>query len=75
MVLLIRARLDAKVLELMITQVFEHRGTHPVPVSLAFPPGGWEEAYTKLAKECAIDLSMTEAYADVKRFFSGLVFH
>lgn len=74
MVLLINAGLDGKKVENMISEVFEHRGTHQPPTTLGPPPGSWAAAYTKLATECKVAQTITEAYDGVRRFYEKLRF-
>jgi len=53
--------------------VFEHRGTHPFPVTLAPPPGGWAEGFALLARSMpGVPEDMTAAYKKVASFYSDL---
>ncbi len=62
MVLLVRMdTMNKDVLESAIRATFSQRGTHPVPATLPIPPENWNLRFPALARECQIDVSLTEA--------------
>lgn len=54
--------LDVERFRRAIERVFRLRDTHPLPLSLEPPPGGWLQIYSKLANECGIEETLEEAY-------------
>lgn len=48
-----------------IHKIFEYRATHPVPNVIPHPPSNWEPKFKKLAKECRLDLELSQAFEQV----------
>ena len=73
MVLIAKMRsLDLKILQEALKLVFQVRQTHPLPQTLERPPLTWESPYNALAKECALILSLDEAFREVERIYSRM---
>lgn len=69
LILLIRSNaLDSKKIKEALKVVFEHEGTHTLPVTLKPPPAEWEEGFGGLAKECNLSLNLDSAFAEVGTF-------
>jgi hypothetical protein len=51
---------------------FERRGTHPVPAVLEPPPPEWSAPFERLADECRLDRSVTEAFSELWQFYTRL---
>jgi hypothetical protein len=47
---------------------FERRATHPVPDILAPPPDAWVSPFARLAAECRLELSVTDAFGILQEF-------
>jgi hypothetical protein len=62
MVLLARLRtMDKSLLQQAISATFSLRGTHPIPVNLPAPPGFWTVPFLVLARECQLELTLSDA--------------
>lgn len=73
MVLLAKMRsMDLEVLKEALRLVFKVRQTHPLPQQIDMPPQTWEVPYNELAKECALMLSLDEAFREVERVYSRI---
>lgn len=69
LILLIRSStLDIKQIKESLKVVFEHEGSHDLPVTLQAPPPGWEGGFANLAKECNLDVGLKEAYMELGSF-------
>jgi hypothetical protein len=76
MVLLIRSRtLDATRVVECIRRTFARRDTHTVPRTLEAPPESWNAPFAALAEECALEISASDAFADLAGYFDGLEMH
>ncbi len=53
-----------------IRRTFERRNTHPVPVTLAFPPAAWGARFEMLAKDCGLSLKMEQAFQQLAAYFA-----
>ncbi len=74
MLLLIEYRkVDISKFEKTVKKVFNTRNTHAIPESLKEPPIEWEVLYQKLADECGIRSTMSEAYNKLNQFFQKQV--
>jgi hypothetical protein len=51
---------------------FGRRATHSVPDALAPPPEEWAAPFARLAAECSLKLSLSEAFEIVMGFCAGL---
>ena len=73
LLLLIQAgTLKTDFLVLAIEKIFTYRDTHPLPASLEAPPTNWESKFDKLSKECAIEISLDDAFEKLSSFFSKM---
>lgn len=73
MVLLAKMRsMDFEVLKEALRMVFKVRQTHPLPQKVNMPPQTWEIPYKELAKECALMLSLDDAFREVERVYSRI---
>lgn len=73
MVLLAKMRsMDFEVLKEALRLVFKVRQTHPLPQKVDAPPQAWEVPYNELAKECALMLSLDEAFWEVEKVYSHI---
>lgn len=73
MVLLAKMRsMDLEVLKEALRLVFKVRQTHPLPQQIDMPPQAWEIPYNELAKECALMLSLDEAFREVVKIYSHI---
>ena len=55
-----------------IRRTFERRNTHPVPVTLAFPPAAWGARFEMLAKDCGLSPKMEQAFQQLAAYFADL---
>ncbi len=70
MVLLAKMRsLDLETLKGAINSVFKVRQTHSLPQKLDPPPLLWETTYNTLAEECALKLTMAEAFNEITKVY------
>lgn len=70
MLLLIRSgAIATDLLGVAIRKIFEYRGTHPLPGRLETPPANWHAKFTKLAKECELDISLEAAFDELRTYF------
>lgn len=51
---------------------FSRRATHSVPEALIPPPEEWNSPFARLAAECSLELSASEAFRIVVEFCAGL---
>jgi hypothetical protein len=73
MVLLIQSgTLDASAVAEALLRTFNRRGTHLVPVTLGMPPPDWDMPFQRLADECQLDRSVSNAFAELSRFYETL---
>jgi predicted nucleotidyltransferase component of viral defense system len=73
MVLLAKMRsMDLEVLKEALRLVFKVRQTHPLPQKIDMPPQAWEIPYNELAKECALMLSLDEAFREIEKIYSRI---
>src|SRR3990172_1944442 len=73
MVLLAKMRsMDLEVLKEALRMVFKVRQTHPLPQKIDMPPQAWETPYNELAKECALMLSVDEAFREIVKIYSHI---
>ncbi|MBS0619857.1 MAG: nucleotidyl transferase AbiEii/AbiGii toxin family protein [Verrucomicrobia bacterium] len=73
MVLLAKMRsMDLEVLKEALRLVFKVRQTHALPEKIDMPPQAWEIPYNELAKECALILSLDEAFREVEKVYSRI---
>jgi predicted nucleotidyltransferase component of viral defense system len=73
MVLLAKMRsMDFEILKEALRLVFKVRQTHPLPQKIDMPPQAWEIPYNELAKECALMLSLDEAFREVEKIYSRI---
>jgi predicted nucleotidyltransferase component of viral defense system len=73
MVLLVKMRsMDLEVLKEALRLVFKVRQTHPLPQKIDMPPQAWEIPYNELAKECALMLSLDEAFREIVKIYSHI---
>ena len=57
----------SRVLE-ALDATFRRRATHPVPDVLVPPPDAWISPFARLAAECSLELSVTDAFGIVREF-------
>jgi len=73
MVLLAKMRsMDLEVLKEALRLVFKVRQTHSLPQKIDMPPQAWETPYNELAKECALMLSVDEAFREIVKIYSHI---
>jgi len=73
MILLIRSRtLQLSRVVQALHATFDLRATHPVPKALDSPPEEWSAPFARLAAECHLDLSASEAFRIVAEFYADL---
>lgn len=73
MVLLAKMRsMDFEVLKEALRLVFKVRQTHTLPQKIDMPPQAWEVPYNELAKECALMLSLDEAFSEIAKVYSQI---
>lgn len=73
MILLIQSRtLNVSTAAEALRRTFDRRGTHPMPVELEPPPLDWSAPFERLADECHLDQSATEAFVELTRFYAML---
>lgn len=51
---------------------FGRRATHSVPKALIPPPEEWNSPFARLAAECSLDVSVSEAFRIITEFCAGL---
>lgn len=64
-------RMNAKPLVKSIGTVFRIRGTHQLPGVLPPPPESWEQPFRELAKECDLEITMSEAIQHVQDYLAA----
>ena len=73
MVLLIQsATLEPGRVVQALNATFSRRATHSFPAGLAPPPEEWCSPFARLAAECSLELSVSEAFSIVREFCGGL---
>jgi len=73
MVLLIRSRtLESSRVVQALHATFDLRATHPVPKALDPPPEEWSAPFARLAAECRLDPSASEAFRILAEFYTDL---
>jgi hypothetical protein len=73
MVLLIRSRtLELSRVVQALHATFDLRATHPVPKALDPPPEEWSSPFARLAAECRLELSASEAFRVLAEFHAAL---
>jgi len=73
MVLLIRSRtLESSRVVQALHATFDLRATHPVPKALDPPPEEWSAPFARLAAECRLGLSASEAFRIMAEFYADL---
>jgi hypothetical protein len=76
LVLLIRSgTLDATRVVECLRRTFARRDTHIIPQTLEAPPESWTAPFAALAEECLLEISVSEAFSDLARYFGGLATH
>jgi Nucleotidyl transferase AbiEii toxin, Type IV TA system len=71
MVLLARLRtMDKSLLQQAISVTFSLRGTHPVPAILPAPPAFWTVPFLALARECQLELTLSDALQVLTEYVS-----
>jgi hypothetical protein len=71
MVLLARLlTMDKSLLHLAISATFSIRGTHPIPANLPAPPAFWTAPFLVLARECQIELTLSDALQILTEYVS-----
>ena len=56
----------------LLEKIFRVRNTHSLPDELAPPPKEWEIPFAMMAKECGLDLTINESFAEVRTFYASL---
>lgn len=73
MILLIRSRtLESSRVVQALHATFDLRATHPVPKALDPPPEEWSAPFARLAAECRLGLSASEAFRILAEFYADL---
>lgn len=73
LLLLIRSGvLQADFLTTAIGKIFEYRGTHALPNNLETPPSNWDSKFSRLAKECGIEIPLDAAFDELRTFFNQI---
>ncbi|MFZ0520605.1 MAG: nucleotidyl transferase AbiEii/AbiGii toxin family protein [Candidatus Acidiferrales bacterium] len=73
MLLLIREeKLEKNRVRAAIQATFERRATHRLPNDLEAPPREWEPVFDTLAKECRLEMSLTEGFEAARAFVRTL---
>ena len=73
MVLLIQSRtLESSRVVQALHATFDLRATHSVPKGLHPPPEDWSAPFARLAAECRLELSASEAFGVLEEFYSAL---
>ena len=73
MILLIRSRtLASSRIVQALHATFDLRATHPVPKALDPPPEEWSAPFARLAAECRLGLSASEAFRIMAEFYADL---
>lgn len=76
LLLLIRSgTLHARRVVECLRRTFARRDTHPVPRTLEAPPACWTAPFAALAEQFALEVSITEAFADLTGYVDGLELH
>ncbi len=70
--LLLEEGVDAEKAKIAIIGVFNIRATHDPPRRLADPPASWSAIFEALAFEATVTLTLEEAFARVREFYSAL---
>jgi hypothetical protein len=55
-----------------LNATFGRRATHSFPAALTPPPEEWRSPFVRLAAECSLELSVSEAFSIVMEFCAGL---
>jgi predicted nucleotidyltransferase component of viral defense system len=73
MALLIRQEmLDKSRVKLALGATFARRATHDVPEKLEPPPEEWAPVFAALARECSLDVSLSDGFATVRGFVAEI---
>jgi len=73
MVLLIQSgTLESGLVVQALDATFGRRATHSVPEALTPPPAEWSAPFVRLAAECSLELSVSEAFGIVMEFCAAL---
>jgi Nucleotidyl transferase AbiEii toxin, Type IV TA system len=62
--------IDVFVLQRAISATFSIRGTHPIPANLPAPPAFWTVPFLVLARECHIELTLSDALQILTEYVS-----
>jgi hypothetical protein len=62
--------MDKSQLQRAISATFSLRGTHPIPVNLPAPPGFWTVPFLALARECQLELTLSDALQILREYLS-----
>ena len=74
MVLLIQSeKLKMETLLQTINITFACYSTHDLPTVLLPPPPEWSETFSQLATECRLEVSLDQAFALIKKFYSEAI--
>lgn len=65
--------IEGKGLRTAIERTFEHRGTHPVPVSVPEPPAAWVPVYERIAQNDGLRWRTLNEVTEAVRSFLGPV--
>jgi hypothetical protein len=73
MILLIRSRTiqSSRVVQ-ALHATFDLRATHPVPKALDPPPQQWSAPFARLAAQCRLERSASEAFRVLAEFYAAL---
>jgi hypothetical protein len=52
-----------------LRETFGRRNTHTLPASLIAPPEEWRIPFEALAAECGLQISLLEAFEELRKFF------
>jgi len=55
-----------------LKQTFKIRKTRSIPSELSQPPESWTTVFTKLSKECELEMDLAEAFAHLKVFYENI---
>jgi len=73
MALLIRQeKLDKSRVKLALGATFARRATHDVPEKLEPPPQEWAPVFAALARECSLDVSLSDGFEMVRGFVARI---
>ena len=73
MVLLIQSgTLESGLVVQALDATFGRRATHSVPEALTPPPEEWSAPFVRLAAECSLELSVSQAFGIVMEFCAAL---